>query len=412
MAHDKLTVRGVEAKTRRGRYGDGGGLALQISKWGTKAWIFRYQWAGKRRQMGLGPAHSDGVSLSEAREKAGECRRLVREGRDPIEARGQERTRERLEAARSVSFRQCAESYIEGHEAAWRNPKHRAQWKSTLSAYAYPVIGALPVAAIDKALVLSCLEPIWRVKPETAKRVRGRIEAILDWAAARDHRSGDNPARWKGHLDKLLPAPAKVRAVRHHPAMPYAEIPGFMGQLRTRMELGARALELTVVTAVRTGEVIAARWDELDLVAKVWTIPAERMKAKREHRVPLSRRALEIFANLPRKGDYVLPGNGERQAWLSNMAMLELLKRMGRGDVTVHGFRSSFRDWAAERTGYQNHVVEMALAHAVGDKVEAAYRRGDLFDKRRRLMAEWATYCGCGKSPASGDENVLLMRSA
>jgi integrase len=409
MAHDKLTVRGIEAKTRRGRYGDGGGLALQISRWGTKAWLFRYQWAGKRRQMGLGPAHSDGVSLSEAREKAAECRRLVRERRDPIEARGQERMRERLEAARSVTFRQCAESYIDGHEAAWRNPKHRAQWKSTLSAYAYPAIGALPVGAIDKALVLSCLEPIWRVKPETAKRVRGRIEAILDWATARDHRSGDNPARWKGHLDKLLPAPAKVRAVRHHPAMAYAEIPGFMGALRARKELGARALEFTVITAVRTGETIAARWDELDLAAKVWTIPAERMKAKREHRVPLSKRAIEILADLPREGDCIFPGDGDRQPWLSNMAMLETLKRMGRSDVTVHGFRSSFRDWAAERTGYPNHVVEMALAHAVGDKVEAAYRRGDLFDKRRRLMAEWAMYCESSEALARSGGNILAM---
>jgi integrase len=410
MAHDKLSTRAVAAETRRGRHGDGGGLALQVSKSGTKAWIFRYQRAGKRHQMGLGPVHT--ISLVKAREKARKCRELLDEDRDPIEARRGERTRRRLDVARSITFRQCAEKYIDSHEVAWRNPKHRAQWKSTLAAYAYPAIGALPVGEIDKQLVLSCLEPIWTVKPETAKRVRGRIESILDWAKARDHRSGDNPARWRGHLDQLLPSPAKVRAVRHHPAMPYVAIPGFMGALCARLELGARALELTVITAVRTGETIGARWSEFDLAAKVWTVPAERMKKNREHRVPLSKRAIDILAELPRAGDYVFPGAGDRQAWLSNMAMLETLKRMGRGDVTVHGFRSSFRDWAAERTAYPNHVVEMALAHAVGDKVEAAYRRGDLFDKRRRLMAEWAAYCASGEAAASGDGNVLPLRSA
>lgn len=414
MAHNRLTVRGVEAKLARGRYSDGDGLVLQVSRWGTKAWVFRYQRDGVERHMGLGPVHT--FSLVEARELARECRQLVKQGSDPIEMRKAKRQAALLEATRSVTFQVCAEKYVTDHKAGWRNEKHRAQWSSTLETYAYPIIGALSVASVDTALVLKCLEPIWKAKPETGKRLRGRIESILDSAAARGYRSGENPARWRGHLDQLLPAPGKVRAVVHHPAMPWADLPGFMGELRTREETAARALELTVLTALRTGEVIGARWGEFELAQKVWTIPSARMKATRDHRVPLSRRALEILAAVARDGDYVFAGRQPGEP-LSNMAMLKTLERMARDDVTVHGFRSTFRDWAAESTNYPNHVVEMALAHVVGDKVEAAYRRGDLFEKRRRLMEEWARYCNrpaaaTGQRRSALAENVVRIHGA
>ena len=265
--------------------------------------------------------------------------------------------RQRFEAARGLTFKSCAEQYIAAQSAGWRNAKHRDQWSSTLAAYAYPELGEIDVAAIDMALLLKCLEPIWKQKPETAKRVRGRIESVLDWAAVRGFRAGDNPARWRGHLEKLLPAPGKVRAVKHHAAMPYADLAQFMGKLRDRgpRRASSRAHR---TPALRTGEVIGARSSEIDLAAKVWTVPGERMKGGREHRVPLSKRALEILGALP-EGEFLFPGRGDRP--LSNMAMLKTLERMGRRDVTVHGFRSTFRDWAAETTGYPNHVVEMAL---------------------------------------------------
>jgi integrase len=404
MAINVLTTKAVESKRARGRYSDGEGLVLQISKWGTKSWVFRYERGGRDRHMGLGAV--DTLSLADARERARECRRLLLHGLDPIEVREGERQRQRLELARGLTFKACAESYVEAHAAAWRNAKHRAQWGATLETYAYPVIGELAVAAIDTALVLKSIEPIWVSKPETAKRLRGRIENILNWAAVRGYRVGENPARWRGHLDQLLPAPGKVRAVKHHAAMAYADLAAFMGELRERGDVGARALELAVLTALRTGEVIGAQWTEIDLAAKVWTVPAARMKTAREHRVPLSRRALEILGAMGRESNFVFPGGREGRP-LSNMAMLKTLERMGYGEVTVHGFRSTFRDWAAETTAYPNHVVEMALAHAVGDKVEAAYRRGDLFEKRRRLMDAWAQFCG---QPA-GAGKVVAMRS-
>jgi integrase len=406
MAHNLLTARSVEAKRARGRYSDGGGLVLQVSKWGTKSWAFRYQRGRRDRHMGLGPVHT--LSLADARERARECRRLLLDGLDPIEERKAKRQSQRLETVRGLTFRDCAEGYIAAHGAGWRNAKHRAQWSSTLSAYAYPVIGELAVAVIGTALVLKSVEPIWASRPETAKRLRGRIENILDWAAVRGFRSGDNPARWRGHLDKLLPAPSKVRPVKHHAAMPYSNLPQFMSELRDRDDVAARALELTVLAALRTGEVIGAEWSEIDLATKVWTVPAVRMKAGREHRVPLSKRALEILGSMPRKGELVFPG-GRKDRPLSNMAMLKTLERMGHGDVTVHGFRSTFRDWAAETTAYPNHVVEMALAHAIGNTVEAAYRRGDLFEKRRRLMDEWARFCERARTVAGN--NVAALRA-
>jgi integrase len=303
----------------------------------------------------------------------------------------------RLDAAKAVNFKECAARYIASHRAGWRNPKHAAQWEATLATYAEPVIGGLSVQAVDTALVLKVLEPIWTVKPETAGRVRGRIESILDWAKVRGYRAGENPARWRGHLDKLLLPHSKVRRVEHHAALPYAELPGFLVSLREQEGIAARALEFAILTAARTGEVLSARdGGEIDLLDKTWTLPATRMKAGKEHRVPLSARALAILKEMQahRHPDdaFVFPGAKPGRP-LSNMAFLMLLRRMGRSNVTVHGFRSSFRDWAAERTNFPAEVAEMALAHTVSDKTVAAYNRSDLFDRRRRLMAAWATFC-------------------
>jgi|GraSoi2013_100cm_1033763.scaffolds.fasta_scaffold27151_2 integrase len=388
----RLTALKVEKAKRPGMYADGGGLYLQVTEGGA-SWIYRYMLNGRAREMGLGPLVLFG--LAEARAKALDARRLRHEGMDPIEARKAERMRGRLDQAKAMTFKQCAEAYIKAHRAGWRNPKHVAQWESTLATYAEPVFGALPVQTIDTALVLKALEPIWTEKPETAARVRGRVETILDWAKVRDFRTGENPARWRGHLDHLLPARSKVRRIKHHAALPYVEMPDFMDALQQQEGIAARALEFTILTAARTGETIGAMWDTINVADKVWIIPAERMKADREHRVPLSSRAMAILEEIKSATDkeaaFVFAG-GRRGKPLSNMAMAELLKRMGRNDITVHGFRSTFRDWAAERTNFPGEVVEMALAHAVGDKVEAAYRRGDLFEKRRRLMTEWAKF--------------------
>jgi len=401
---NRLTVLKVARITQPGRYGDGGGLLLQVSKWGTKAWLFRFERDGRERQMGLG-ALSD-VTLAEARRKASVARKLLLDGIDPIAERADTRMRARLEVQRGTTFKQCAEKYIATHEASWRNEKHRRQWKSTLAQYAYPVIGDLSVAAIDTGLVVKTIEPIWTSKPETAARLRGRIESVLDWSRVAGYREGENPARWRGHLDKLLPARGKIKAVKHHAALPYPDMPGFMTDLRARESISARALEWTILTCVRTGEAIGARWSEIS--QDTWTVPGHRMKAGHDHRVPLPARALEILASLPREGDFVFPGAREGVP-ISNMAMLELLRGM-RPDITVHGFRSTFRDWAAEMTNYPNHVVEMALAHVVGNKVEAAYRRGDLFEKRRRLTAEWAKYCERSASH-SNTKNVVELRA-
>jgi integrase len=291
-----------------------------------------------------------------------------------------------------MTFQQCAEAYINAHRAGWKNPKHIQQWQNTLSQYAYPFFGELDVKLIDTGLITKCLEPIWLTKNETAGRVRGRIESILDWATVRKYREGVNPARWRGHLDKLLAKQSKVQKTEHHKALPYLEINAFISQLHKQDGIAAKCMEFTILTAARTGETIGATWDEIDLIAKTWTIPAIRMKAEREHRVPLSIDALNIINDMAatRINDYVFPGT---KKGLSNMAMLAVLKRMDRADITVHGFRSTFRDWAAESTAYPGEVVEMALAHAIKNLTEAAYRRGDLIEKRSRLMEEWARYC-------------------
>lgn len=379
-----------------------GDYNLQVGPTGNKSWLFRFMLAGKAREMGLG-AVAD-LSLAEARETATAARRLVKAGTDPIEARQATRITVRYEQARSMTFSQCAEAYIAAHEASWRNPKHRQQWRNTMATYCGPVFGELPVDAIDLALVLKVLEPMWHTKTETASRLRGRIENILDWATVRGYREGDNPSRWRGHLDKLLPARSKVQTVEHHAALPYDDIPAFMADLRSRRGVSARALEFCVLTATRTSESIGASWSEIDLANKAWTIPAVRIKAGKDHRVPLVDRVVEILSDMAkvREGEHVFPG-GKLDKPLSTMAFLMLLRRMERPDLTAHGFRSTFRDWAAERTAYPREVAEMCLAHAIGDKVEAAYRRGDLFEKRRQLMEAWATHC----EGWTGEDNVL-----
>jgi integrase len=406
----KLTALKVDKAKEPGMYGDGGGLYLRITDDGAKNWVFRFMLNGRARWMGMGPLHT--INLAEARKRAGEHRLRRHDGIDPIEARRAERLKAQLEAAKAITFKECAESYIKAHRAGWRNGKHAAQWEATLATYAEPVIGGLSVQAVDTSLVLKVIEPLWTTKPETASRVRGRIEAVLDWASARGFRAGENPARWRGHLDKLLPARGKVRKVEHHSALPYAELPGFMIALREQEGISARALEFTILTAARTGETIFARWNELDLLDKTWTVPAARMKAGKEHRVPLSPRALAILEEMQahRAGNdgFVFPG-GKPGKPLSNMAFLMLLRRMGRDDLTAHGFRATFKTWASERTSFQNEIVEAALAHVVGSKVEQAYRRGDMFEKRRRLMQQWATFCTMAAAQEA-PSNVAPMR--
>jgi integrase len=411
----KLKALEVSRASKPGYYGDGGNLYLLVGPTGAKSWVFRYRVPApipdnpkrsRLREMGLGPTHA--LSLAEARERAREWRRERLDGIDPIEVRRGRRAQAQLEAAKAITFKECAEAYIKSHSAGWKNLKHAAQWPSTLETYVYPVFGSLPVQGIDVGLVMKALEPIWTTKPETASRVRGRIESVLDWATARGYRQGENPARWRGHLENLLPKKTKVRRVEHHAALPYADMPGFMAELRQQEGIGAKALEFAILTAARTGEVMGAKWSDIDFEARLWTVPAERMKAGREHRVPLSEPALAILEAMRevREGDFVFPG-GKANRPLSNMAFLMLLRRMGRGDLTAHGFRSTFSDWCSERTNFPAEVREMALAHTVSDKVEAAYRRGDLFEKRRQVMEAWAKF-----ATAAPGGNVVPIASA
>ncbi|MCK1417638.1 integrase arm-type DNA-binding domain-containing protein [Bradyrhizobium sp. CW4] len=393
-----LSVKQITKLKQPGRYGDGHGLYLQVLSSSNRSWLLRYQRGGRERWMGLGPEAD--FTLEEARERARKARQLIKDGIDPIDERKSKRlqqmTEDAAKAAKAKTFGQVATEYFEFHSPKWKNQKHAAQFLSSLKTYAYPVIGKLPVAAVNKTLVLKVLQPIWKTKTETASRVRGRIEGVLDYARVNGWRDGDNPAAWLGNLEHALPAPGTISKVKHHAALPWTELPDFMIQLRQRDGVAAAALQFLILTATRTGEVIGATWDEIDLTAKVWTIPTDRMKAKRQHTVPLSDPVLQILKELPRESDFVFPGLSKGTA-ISNMAMAQLLKRMDRLDITVHGFRSTFRDWAAESTSYPNHVVEMALAHTIGDKVEAAYRRGELLGKRNRLMSDWARYCGSVK---------------
>ena len=388
----KLTALQITRTKKAGFYGDGGNLYLKVTPSGTKSWVFRFKIDGKSRMHGLGSV--DTVTLAEARDKALECRRALLDGLDPIIEKEKHRITKKLEAARAMTFSQCAESYIETHKAGWKNQKHSAQWSSTLYTYAYPVIGDLPVGDVDTALIIKILKPIWTDKTETARRLRGRMEKILDWARVSGYREGENPARWKGNLEMTLPAPSKVSAVHHYPALPHAEIKDFWQELSKREGTSAQALRFTILTAVRSSETLNATWDEVDFEQKVWTIPAERMKAGKSHRVPLSKAAISILQDMKmnRQNDFIFPGNKAGKP-LSNMSMTTVLRKMGRGDIKTHGFRSTFRDWAAELSGAPREVAEHALAHKLIDKVEAAYFRSDLFEKRKTLMEDWARYC-------------------
>lgn len=366
------------------------GLYMQV-RGQSKSWILRVMVGGKRRDMGLGGYPS--VTLAMARDKARKAREIIDGGVDPILER--ERAKSALRSAQlsELTFDQATRKFLDARSDEWRNAKHRQQWENTLTTYASPVLGSLQVADVAREHVLSVLEPIWKTKTETASRVRGRIESVLDWASARGYRHGDNPARWRGHLDQLLAKPRKIAKVEHHAALGIDEMPAFMSELRKREGIGARALELVVLTATRSGETRGALWGEIDLVEATWTIPASRMKAGQEHRVPLSKPALELLNAMPRvEGcDLVFPGAQKKP--LSDMTLTGVMRRMG-ADAVPHGFRSTFRDWVSERTSYPSDVAEAALAHTIKNKVEAAYRRGDLFAKRAEMMADWATFCG------------------
>lgn len=405
----QLTARKVATIKEPGYYLDGRGLYLQVTPGKdkpAKSWVLRYKRNGRVREMGLGPVADR--PLAEARKKAAECRRQVQEGIDPINERRAQRVEEAVKAAKRLTFEEATDRYLKAHADGWKNEKHRAQWRSTLKTYAFPVMGTLPVDAIELPHVLKVLEPIWKDKTETASRLRGRIERVLSWATVRGYRSGENPARWKGHLSEMLPASNLIARIKHHAALPYDEAPAFMAELRAREGISARALELTILTALRTSEVIEAKWDEIDLASGVWTVPAERMKAKKEHQVPLSGRVIDVLRSLPRLGEYVFPGVREGRS-LSNMAMLELLRAM-RDGLTVHGFRSTFRDWAGDQTNFASEVVEHALAHKLPDKVERAYRRSSALEKRRRVMDAWARYCD--SPPAKNKGKIVSIRAA
>ncbi|HEX3919379.1 MAG TPA: integrase arm-type DNA-binding domain-containing protein [Caulobacteraceae bacterium] len=396
---------------------DGGGLYLIVDKRGGASWVFRYMIDGKARSAGLGPYPT--VRLGAARRKADTMRRLLKEDRvDPLQAREAERTAKRLEAARAMTFRQCAEAYIASNNAAWRNEKHGKQWAATLEAYVYPLVGKAAVGAIDVTMVMEVLEQLvgdpparlWTARPETAGRVRGRMEAVFGWAEARGLRSGDNPAAWKGRLEHQLPSHAKIKKVTHHAALDHAETGAFLRVLRTQPGMAARALEFAILTAARTGEALGSVWGEINLADKVWLIPAERMKGKKAHRVPLSDVAVAILTSLKpadaEPGDFVFPGAKPGRP-LSNMAFLMLLRRMSRDDLTAHGFRSTFRDWAFEVSGFPGELAEAALAHVAGNAVVQAYQRGDALDRRRLMMTAWAEYCSVIAAANDGGEELL-----
>jgi integrase len=382
----------VRRLTAPGLHAVGGvaGLHLQVAPGGARTWILRVSVAGKRRDMGLG-GYPD-VTLSQARDKARDARDLVEKGVDPILQRRQAKSLLMAQRAAAKTFAECAREYIAAKTPEWSNDKHAQQWTNSLETHASPHIGAMLVSDIGVPQVLSVLKPIWTTKTETARRVRGRIESILDWATTQHYRQGPNPARWQGHLENLLANPSKFQKVKHHDALDMKQLPAFISALRQEAGIGARALEFAILTAARSGEVRGATWSEVDLPSKVWTIPAERMKAKREHRVPLSAAAVTLLKAQPKGegADLIFPSTKGKP--LSDMTLLAVLRRM-KVEAVPHGFRSTFRDWAAERTHYPNEMAEAALAHVIESKTEAAYRRGDLFDKRRQMMTDWADFC-------------------
>lgn len=401
---EKLTALKVTRLSEPGRYADGKGLYLQITKTHAKSWIFRYERDGKERFMGLGPVHS--VGLAEARDHARAARNLLANGKDPLAERNALALAAKALEQSNRDFDSCAADYIKSRQDEWKSEKHRKQWERTLAVHASPHIGKMPVRQITTASVLKVLQPIWKTRTETASRVRERIERILSWAAKHGYREGENPAQWDGHLEELLPKPSKLKKVVHHPAMPYREVGAFMRELKSEIGFAPRALEFTILTACRTGEVLGATWQEIDFRGRVWTIPAERMKNNREHRVPLTNTAVEVLRKV--KGYHptlVFPG-ARKDKLLSNMAMLHVLERTGRSNLTVHGFRSTFRDWAAEMTQYPEAIAEMCLAHTVGSAVENAYRRTDLFNRRRALMTDWESWCAEVQPEPSDEEDV------
>lgn len=408
----ELSALAVSKLKQEGRYAVGGVDGLQLNIIGqSRVWIlrvvvgYRTNASGKsvahRRDIGLGSYPA--VSLAEAREAAREYRKKIRSGIDPVQDRQAVKAKIQLEAAKTKTFKECAEAYIQANRAGWKNEKHIQQWENTLATYAYPKIGGLPVSEIDTGMVLGVLQqqvavagkplPLWLGRTETASRLRGRLESILDWAAFRKFRSGENPARWKGHLEHELPAKNKVQRVEHHAALPYSQIPVFMRELRQRPGTSSHALEFAILTAARSGEVRGATWSEIDIANALWTVPATRMKAGKEHRVPLSPVVVELLQSLPREDGNEFVFIGARGAMLSDMSLTAVLRRMGYGGLTQHGFRSTFRDWAGETTAYPREVCEHALAHRLADGVEAAYQRGDLLKKRSQLMKDWADYC-------------------
>lgn len=386
----ELSALAVGRLTKPGLHFVGGvaGLAMHVTPLGARSWILRAMIGGKRREMGLGGFPD--VTLAGAKELARVAREKIKEGIDPIEDGKAKRSALLALRASSMTFSEAATAYISVMEAEWTNDKHAKQWLSTLTAYAFPVIGNIYVREIDHSHIVRVLEPIWLTKTETATRLRGRMENILDWARVRGYRTGENPARWRGHLDMLLPTPGKVQKVEHHPALPFDDLGEFMVLLRQQEGMGARALEFAILTAARSGEVRGATWAEIDLDDATWTISAERMKARKEHRVALNEEAVSLLKSMQHSSEFVFPNNKSSQ--LSDMTLTAVLRRMGRGDITAHGFRSTFRDWCSERTNYPRDVAKMALAHTISDKVEAAYRRGDLFDKRCRLMRDWGKF--------------------
>jgi integrase len=413
-----LNVKKVAKLKGEGRYKDGlmPGLYLQVSKTGTKSWLLRYELNGSpERWMGLGPAVA--FTLSEARQRARIARQQLADGVDPLKQKRAQRAAEAAAALKTITFKEAAAAYLEAHQAKWRSAKHGHQWISSLQRFVYPIIGALDVAAVDVPAVLQVLEQkvpaslgnpagaLWTARSVTADRVRNRIELILSWAAGRGHRSGDNPAAW-GRLKHILPAPAKVARVVHHAAVPYADMPALIAELHRREGVSSKALAFLILTAGRVGEVLGATWDEIDFDTATWTVPAARMKSGREHKVPLSPAAIEQLRSLYREDGNQHLFIGPRNERLSNAALVAALRRLRRSE-TVHGMRSAFSDWAHERTSHANHTIELSLAHSVGGAVERAYRRGEMFEKRRKLMGAWSTYCT--SPPVLLTDNIVTM---
>jgi integrase len=400
-----LTVKRIP-QLPTGRHHDSHGLYLQVMPTGGRSWVLRYEVRGRERWMGLGPTHA--FTLEEARQSARKTRQQLFEGIDPLDAKKAQRIALALEAARTISFGDAAKQYFDQHEAKWSSAKHAHQFWASLEMYAFPVIGKLPVASVDTGLILKILEPIWNERYQTASRLRGRVASVLDWATVRGFRTGTNPAQWKGHLAEVLPAKGEFTRVQHHTALPYADVSAFVAQLSQQHGIAPRAFEFLVLAAARTSEVLSARWSEFDFQNRIWTIPPDRMKTRKLHRVPLTDRMIEILKALPREGgDNGLVFIGSKaNAPLAKNTLSKLVGTMG-ADCTVHGFRSSFRTWSAESTAFPREIIEAALAHATGNAVELAYQRSDVIEKRRKLMEQWSSFV---TTPRQDDVTVTPIR--